>query len=399
LKPEHRKRMDMIANWSYPTSVRFGAGRIDELADACRAAGIGNPLIVTDPGVAALPMTDAALQTLHEARLGGAIFSDIRINPTDGNVADGLEAMREGGHDGVVAFGGGSALDAGKVIAFMHGQTRPMWDFEDIGDWWTRADPDGIRPVVAVPTTAGTGSELGRAGVITNEAEHVKKIIFHPKMMPAVVVMDPELTVGLPPLMTAGTGFDAFVHCLEAYCAPSFHPMSAGISLEGMRLVKTFLPRAVVDGTDIEARAQMLAAAGMGAVAFQKGLGGIHALSHPVGAVHDTHHGLTNAMFTPYVLEANRTAIEDKIVALARWLDIAGGFDGFMDWVLETRTEIGVPTTLPELGVDELDVHRIASMAIEDPSAGGNPIAMTIEGCERMLEAARSGTLAARPSA
>ena len=381
------------ANWSYPTAVRFGAGRVVELADACRAAGIGNPLLVTDPGVAALPMTEAALRTLRDARLGAALFSDVKANPTDANVAAGLEAMRAGGHDGVVALGGGSALDAGKVIAFMHGQTRPIWDFEDVGDWWTRADPDGIRPVVAVPTTAGTGSELGRAGVITNEREHVKKIIFHPKMMPAVVVMDPELTVGLPPLMTAGTGFDAFVHCLEAYCAPSFHPMSAGIALEGMRLVKEYLPRAVADGHDLEARAHMLAAAGMGAVAFQKGLGGIHALSHPVGALYDTHHGLTNAMFTPYVLRANRAAIEEKIEALARWLDIDGGFDGFMRHVLDTRTELGIPETLPALGVESPDLRRVAEMAVEDPSAGGNPVPMTVEGCERMLEAALEGRL------
>jgi len=381
------------ADWSYPTTVRFGAGRVSELADACRAAGIDNPLLVTDPGIAALPMTDAALGTLHRAGLGGAIFSEVQGNPTDANVEAGLALMREGGHDGVIAFGGGSALDAGKVIAFMYGQSRPVWDFEDIGDWWTRADPDGIRPVVAVPTTAGTGSELGRAGVITNAAEHVKKVIFHPKMMPAVVIMDPELSVGLPPLMTAGTGFDAFVHCLEAYCAPSFHPMSAGIALEGMRLVKRYLPRAVADGTDLEARAQMLAAAGMGAVAFQKGLGGIHALSHPVGALHDTHHGLTNAMFTPYVLRANREAIEGKIEALARWLDIDGGFDGFMRFVLDTRTALEIPQTLGELGVKDFDARRIAEMAVEDPTAGGNPLEMTVEGCERILSAAAEGRL------
>jgi len=381
------------ANWSYPTAVRFGAGRVAELADACREAGIERPLLVTDPGLAKLPMTGAALDVLRDAGLGAALFIEVKVNPTDGNVAAGLEAMRAGNHDGVVAFGGGSALDAGKVVAFMHGQSRPMWDFEDIGDWWTRADPAGIAPIVAVPTTAGTGSELGRAGVITNEAEHVKKIIFHPRMMPAVVVMDPELTVGLPPLMTAGTGFDAFVHCLEAYCAPAFHPMSAGIALEGMRLVKTYLPRAVADGTDLEARAHMLAAAGMGAVAFQKGLGGVHALSHPVGAVHDTHHGLTNAMFTPYVLRANRAAIEGKVEALARWLDIDGGFDGFMRYVLDTRRALGIPETLPELGVEGLDIARIAAMAIEDPSAGGNPIPMTLDGCARMLEAAIEGRL------
>ena len=381
------------ADWSYPTAVRFGTGRVAELPDACRAAGMTRPLLVTDPGVAALPMTAAALDALEQGGLGAALFSDVKVNPTDANVAAGLERMREGGHDGVIAFGGGSALDAGKVIAFMHGQRRPIWDFEDVGDWWTRADPDGIRPIVAVPTTAGTGSELGRAGVITNETEHVKKIIFHPKMMPAVVIMDPELTVGLPPSMTAGTGFDAFVHCLEAYCAPAFHPMSAGIALEGMRLVKTYLPRAVADGGDIEARAQMLAAAGMGAVAFQKGLGGIHALSHPIGALYDTHHGLTNAMFTPYVLRANREAIEEKIVALARWLDIDEGFDGFMRHVLDVRREFAIPETLPALGVDEPDIPRVAAMAVEDPSAGGNPLPLTIAGCERLLEAALEGRL------
>ena len=379
------------ANWSYPTAVRFGARRVAELPDACREAGMARPLLVTDPGVAALPMTAAALDSLERAGLGAALFDEVKVNPTDTNVAAGLERMRAGSHDGVIAFGGGSALDAGKVIAFMHGQTRPIWDFEDIGDWWTRADPAGIRPIVAVPTTAGTGSELGRAGVITNETEHVKKIIFHPKMMPAVVVMDPELTVGLPPLMTAGTGFDAFVHCLEAYCAPAFHPMSAGIALEGMRLVKAYLPRAVADGGDLEARSQMLAAAGMGAVAFQKGLGGIHALSHPIGALYDTHHGLTNAMFTPYVLRANREAIEERIVALARWLDIDGGFDGFVRYVLDTRRELGIPETLPALGVEAPDIARVAAMAVKDPSASGNPVPMTVAGCERLLQEALEG--------
>ena len=383
--------MTPTANWSYPTAVRFGARRVAELPDACREAGMARPLLVTDPGVAALPMTAAALDSLERAGLGAALFDEVKVNPTDTNVAAGLERMRAGSHDGVIAFGGGSALDAGKVIAFMHGQTRPMWDFEDIGDWWTRADPAGIRPIVAVPTTAGTGSELGRAGVITNETEHVKKIIFHPKMMPAVVVMDPELTVGLPPLMTAGTGFDAFVHCLEAYCAPAFHPMSAGIALEGMRLVKAYLPRAVADGGDLEARSQMLAAAGMGAVAFQKGLGGIHALSHPIGALYDTHHGLTNAMFTPYVLRANREAIEERIVALARWLDIDGGFDGFVRYVLDTRRELGIPETLPALGVEAPDIARVAAMAVKDPSASGNPVPMTVAGCERLLQEALEG--------
>jgi alcohol dehydrogenase class IV len=302
--------MSLRANWSYPTAIRFGEGRIAELGEACKTAGMKRPLLVTDPGIAALPMTKRAVAIVEDAGLPCAVFSDIQANPTASNVEAGLKVMREGGHDGVIAFGGGSGLDTGKVIAFMKGQTRPMWDFEDIGDWWTRADPAGIAPIVAVPTTAGTGSEVGRAGVITNEETETKKVIFHPKMLPSVVICDAELTVGLPPAITAGTGMDAFAHCLEAYCAPSYHPMSEGIALEGMRLVREYLPRAYRDGGDLEARAQMLSAAAMGAVAFQKGLGAIHSLSHPVGALYHTHHGLTNAVFMPYVLKFNRPAIE-----------------------------------------------------------------------------------------
>ena len=380
--------MSLNTNWSYPTAIRFGAGRISELGDACKQSGMENPLLVTDPGIAGLPMTEQALNILRDAGLGCDLFSDIQANPTGSNVEAGLAAMRAGKHDGVVAFGGGSGLDAGKVIAFMHGQTRSIWDFEDIDDWWTRADANGIAPIVAVPTTAGTGSEVGRAGVITNEKTHTKKIIFHPRMLPQVVICDAELTVGLPPLMTAGTGFDAFVHCLEAYCSPFYHPMSAGIAVEGMRLVKNYLPIAFHEGSNLQARAHMLSAAAMGATAFQKGLGGIHALSHPVGALYNTHHGLTNAMFTPYVLKANRDAIEKRIVRLAAWLDIDNGFDGFMRYVLDTRIELGIPKTLGELGVDAPNVELIATMAVEDPSAGGNPIPMTVDSCLELLEAA-----------
>ena len=380
--------MSLTANWSYPTPIRFGEGRICELGEACMAAGMANPLVVTDPGVAELHITQQAVDSIEAAGLRTAVFSDVQVNPTGGNVESGLAALLDGGHDGVVAFGGGSALDAGKVIAFMKGQTLPVWDFEDVGDWWTRADPAGIAPIVAVPTTAGTGSEVGRAGVITNEATHTKKIIFHPKMLPASVICDAELTLGLPPMMTAGTGFDAFVHCLEAYCSPNYHPMSAGIAVEGMRLVKEYLPRAFHDGSDVEARAHMLSAAAMGATAFQKGLGGIHALSHPVGALYNTHHGLTNAMFTPYVLEANREAITGRIERLAAWLSIAGGFDGFMEYLMQLRSELKIPPTLHELGVSEPDTELLASMAIADPSAGGNPIPLTVGLCRELLEAA-----------
>lgn len=365
--------MPPSVNWSFPTAIRFGAGRIVELAEACAAAGISRPLFVTDPGLLALPIAQQAVALLKAGGLEPGIFAEVQPNPTDANVEAGIKALRAGGHDGVVAFGGGSALDCGKVVAFMRGQTRPMWDFEDVGDWWTRADPAGIAPVVAVPTTAGTGSEVGRAGVITNLASHTKKVIFHPGMMPKVVICDPELTVGLPPALTAGTGMDAFAHCIEAYCAPFFHPLAEGIAVEGIRLVKEYLPDAYRDGSDLEARAQMLAAAAMGATAFQKGLGAVHALSHPIGAIYGTHHGMTNAVFLPYVLDFNREAIFAKIERLAGWLEIEGGFAGFIDFVLRLRRELGVPHTLDRLGIGDDRFDEMAAMAIEDPTAGGNP--------------------------
>ena len=381
------------ANWNYPTAMRFGAGRIAELAEACRNSGMTRPLLVTDPFLATQPMTQQALDSLKDAGLGAALFSAIKPNPVESNIAAGLDAMRGGGHDGVVAFGGGSALDAGKVIAFMAGQTRPMWDFEDIGDWWTRADPAGIAPVVAVPTTAGTGSEVGRAGVITQEATHIKKVIFHPLMMPKVTICDPELTVGMPAHITAGTGLDALAHCLEAYCAPSYHPMAEGIAVEGMRLVKEYLPRAYRDGTDIEARAHMMSAAAMGATAFQKGLGAIHALSHPLGALYDTHHGLTNAVFMPYVLVYNREAVTPKIERLAAYLGLEPRFEAFLDWVLALRAELGVPHTLEGLKVGSERFDLMAGMAPDDPTAGGNPLPITWESARRLYENALAGTL------
>jgi len=383
--------MTLSANWNYPTSVRFGAGRIAELAKACRVAGISRPLFVTDPGISGLPIVRKALDVLAEAGLPATVFDRVQANPVDANVEDGLAVYRAGGHDGVIAFGGGSALDAGKVIAFMAGQTRPMWDFEDVGDWWTRANPDGIAPIVAVPTTAGTGSEVGRAGVITNAATHTKKVIFHPKMMPAVVICDPELTVGLPPSVTAGTGMDALAHCLEAYCAPGFHPMADGIAAEGIRLVKEYLPRAVADGTDLEARAQMMAAAAMGATAFQKGLGAIHALSHPVGALYGTHHGMTNAVFMPYVLAFNRPAVADRLGRLAGYLGLRPDFDAFAGWVIDLRAKVGVPHALTGLKVDRDRADLIAEMAIVDPTAGGNPVELTKAAALAIFEAAYAG--------
>ncbi|NNU79940.1 iron-containing alcohol dehydrogenase [Halovulum dunhuangense] len=379
--------MSLTANWSYPTAIRFGAGRIRELGAACAAAGIRRPLLVTDRGLAALPLTARVLDVMEEAGLGRAVFAEVDPNPSEVNLEAGLKVYRAGGHDGVIAFGGGSGLDLGKMIAFMSGQTRPVWDFEDIGDWWTRADPAGIAPIVAVPTTAGTGSEVGRASVITNSQSHVKKIIFHPRVLPSVVIADPELTVGMPPAITAGTGMDAFAHCLEAYSSPFFHPMSQGIALEGMRLVKDYLPRAYHDGTDIEARAQMLAAGGMGAVAFQKGLGAIHAVSHPVGALYNTHHGTTNAVVMPMVLEMNRAVIEERIERAAAYLGIKGGFDGFYRFVMDLRAELKIPARLGEMGVGRDRIDQMTTMALDDPSAGGNPVAMTEDNTRALIEA------------
>jgi alcohol dehydrogenase len=316
-----------------------------------------------------MPMTQSAALSV-----GAKVFSDIKQNPVEANVTTGVAVFRAGTHDGVIAFGGGSALDAGKLIAFMAGQTRPLWDFEDVGDWWTRANAAAIAPVVAVPTTAGTGSEVGRAGVVTDERSHTKKIIFHPAMMPKIALCDPVLTVGMPPVITAGTGMDALAHCIEAYCAPGFHPLADGIAAEGVRLVKENLPRAVKDGNDLEARTNMMAAAAMGATAFQKGLGAIHALSHPVGALYDTHHGMTNAVFMPYVLAFNRKAIEERIKRLSAYIGLRPNFRAFLEWVLALRVEIGVPHTLAGLNVGDDKIEQIVAMAPDDPTAGGNPV-------------------------
>jgi alcohol dehydrogenase class IV len=380
------------ANWNFPTRIWAGPGRIAELGEACAQLRIRRPLIVTDRGLLDHPMVGSVRRMLS----GTALFGEVKGNPTGSNVEAGLEAYRNGRHDGVVAVGGGSALDTGKAVAFMSGQTRPMWDFEDVDDWWTRADPAGIAPVIAVPTTAGTGSEVGRAAVILNETTHEKTILFHPQMMPAIVISDPELTVGLPPNITAATGMDAFVHCFEAFCAPGFHPLADGLALEGMRLIARFLPRACADGRDIEARANMLAAASMGAAAFQKGLGAVHAIAHPVGSWFDTHHGLTNAIVLPYVMRHNRSAIADKSELIARLLGLKGpGYDALFDWVLELRRTLGIAHSLGEIGVDTGKASIIGEQAARDPSAAGNPTPLDAATLERIFRAAVAGDLQA----
>ena len=381
-------------NWNYPTAVKFGVGRIAELPDMCKALGLKRPLIVTDPGLVSLPMIKEAVARNEAAGLHTAVFSDIKGNPNSKNVEDGLKAYRAGKHDGVIAFGGGSALDAGKAVALMSGQKHPIWAFEDVGDNWKLVDPAGIAPIIAVPTTSGTGSEVGRVSVITNEETHEKKLIFHPKIQPSIVIEDPALTVGLPPKITAATGMDALAHCLEAYCVPSYHPMADGIAVEGMRLIKNWLPEAVRNGKNLEARAHMMAAATMGATAFQKGLGAIHSLSHPVGAVYDTHHGLTNAVVMPYVMQFNRKAIDEKMTRLASWLGLKNpSYNAVLDWVLALRKEIGIPHTLKDLGVDKSKLDALSQAAFNDPSTGGNPVPAGVAEMKQMFIASIDGAL------
>ena len=376
-------------NWSYPTAIKFGVGRIGELAEHAKSIGLKAPLLVTDKALAALPITAAALDVLEQAGLGRAVFSDVDPNPNEKNMADGIAVYLAGKHDGVICFGGGSALDLGKMIALMAKQKKALsvWDLEDIDDWYTRADAAKIEPIIAVPTTAGTGSEVGRAGVLTNSDTHKKKIIFHPALMPKITICDPALTVGMPKFITAGTGMDALAHCLEAYCSPFYHPMSQGIALEGMRLVFENLPKAYKHPENLEARAHMMSAAAMGAVAFQKGLGAIHSLSHPIGALYNTHHGTTNAVVMPMVLDFNRKAVKDRLAAAAAYCGIKGGFKGFRRRIMELREDLHIPETLTKLGVTDPDLDMLTEMALEDPSCGGNPVKMTKKNTRALFEA------------
>ena len=383
--------MSVPANsqWNYPTSVRFGPGRITELPAICGELGIRRPLFVTDPQVAQLPAALECGRGLAAAGLACEVHADIQPNPVETNVAEGVEIYRVRGCDGVIAFGGGSALDVGKAVALMVGQTRPLWDFEDREDWWKRVDTAGMARVIAVPTTAGTGSEVGRASVITDVRDHVKRIIFHPRMMPACVILDPTLTIGLPPHVTAATGMDALSHALEAFCAPGFHPLADGIAVEAMRLIADALPRAYRDGRDLEARANMLVASSMGATAFQKGLGAMHAMSHPCSALFGSHHGLTNAIVMPYVLARNEPVIAERLARLAAYLGLERpSFGAVLDWVLGLREQLQIPPTLDALGIRAEHVEALAKQAYADPSAAGNPIQLSVEDYARLFRRA-----------
>ncbi len=383
----------MNVNWNYPTTMRTGAGRVSELADVCHDLNMNSPLLVTDPGLAALPMVVDIVAKCEAAGLRIGLFSDIKPNPTGGNVSDGVEVYCAGNHDGVIAFGGGSGLDAGKAIAVAANQSCSLWDLEDIGDNWLNADADKIPPIIGVPTTAGTGSEVGRASVIVNEDEHKKTIIFHPKMLPEVVILDPELTVGLPAGLTAATGMDALSHNLEAFSSLVYHPMAEGIAVEGIRLIKEYLPTAVASGSNIEARTQMIVASSMGATAFQRGLGAMHALAHPLGAIYDTHHGMLNAILMPYVLKANYSAIKDRIPRLARYLDLDPSFDAFLNWILSIREEIGIHHQLSAIIPEDSRLAEIGEMAVVDPSAGTNPILHDANAYTEIARNAYNGTL------
>lgn len=382
------------AHWNYPTAVRVGPGTLAGVVQECIARGMQRPLLVTDPGIAALPMTDTLLRSLADGGLGAVMFSDVRGNPTGENVDYGVTAFRAGNHDGVIALGGGSALDAGKTIALVAGQNRPVFDFVDEGDNWRRVEADAVAPIVAIPTTAGTGSEVGRAAVITHTAERCKKIIFHPKMLPGLVVLDPELTVGLPRHLTAATGMDALSHNLEALCAPGYHPMASGIAVEGIRLVREYLPRACADGGDLEARTQMLVASSMGATAFQRGLGAMHALSHSLGALYDSHHGLLNAIVMPYVLRANQDVIAEPLTRAARYLDLpVHSPAAFLDWVLELRAQLDIAPTLGDTGIDTEDAALVGEMAERDPTAATNPVRFTAQQYSDLFVRAVEGDL------
>ena len=381
----------MSMNWNYPTTIWFGNQRINEIQKACESLNIQKPLIVTDPGILKTDIIEKINSSLNTK---ANIFSDVQSNPTGNNVELGVSYFNSNAHDGVIAVGGGSGMDVGKGIAFMAGQDRPLWDFEDIGDYWTRANSEAIKPIIAVPTTAGTGSETGRAGVYTNELTKEKKIIFHPKMLPAIVILDPELTVPLPKSLTAFTGMDALAHCLESYCSNFFHPFSQGIALEGMFIVKNNLINAYHDGSNLDARGSMLAASSMGSIAFQKGLGAIHSLSHPVGAIYNTHHGLTNAVFMPYVLKRNKKVIEEKIISLSRYLNLEDQtFEGFMNWILYLRKELLIPHTLKDLIQDDSKFEEMSKMAKDDPSTGGNPISLEINDFYNLYKDSYSGIL------
>ena len=382
-------------NWNYPTTMWVGQDRIKDLNVACKNLNIKKPLLVTDKGLASSDIIQNSLSYLKQNSFEVILYSNVVGNPTGTNVNQGVEIYRKNNCDGVIAFGGGSGLDVGKAVAFMSGQDLPIWDFEDVGDNWKKANSNSIAPIIAVPTTAGTGSETGRASIILNEDTGIKKIIFHPKFLPSIVILDPLLTISLPPDITAATGMDALAHNFEAYCAPGYHPMADGIALEGIRIINNWLLAAVEDGSNVEARMNMLTAASMGSTAFQKGLGAIHSLSHPVNALNNIHHGLSNAIFMPYVLTFNKDVIEKKIIKICEYLEFQNKtFDEFLNWTLSLRKKLNIPHKLSDvIELEKIDIDRLSKMALDDPSTNGNPKKLSLEDMKVMYEYSISGEL------
>ena len=384
----------MKINWNYPTSVWVGENRVKDLSEACKNLSISNPLFVTDKDLINLEMVQNIVSDLKQNYNNISIFSNFTGNPIGENVEEGVKVFNKQKCDGVIAFGGGSGIDVGKAIAFMSGQTRPIWDFEDIGDFWKRADENKIAPIIAVPTTAGTGSETGRASAIINKQTGVKKIIFHPKFLPSIVILDPFLTIDLPPRLTAATGMDALAHNLEAFCAPGFHPMADGIAIEGLKLIKKSLLIAVNNGKNIDARSDLLAAASMGSTAFQKGLGAIHSLSHPINSQFNVHHGLSNAIFMPYVLTYNKIYIESRIVSICDYLNLDKSFDSFLNWILDLRRELNIPHKISEvIDINKINIKELSQMALDDPSTTSNPRKLTVNDMQILYEHSISGEL------
>jgi alcohol dehydrogenase class IV len=373
-------------NWNYPNQIIAGVGRLSEIVELCQSKGYKHSLVVTDPGISILPFFEALQARLSQKGVDFSVYKEVSANPNESSVAGGVKQYKANKHDSIIAIGGGSAIDVAKAVALMVAQDRPLWDFEDVGDNWTRVNEEGIASVIAVPTTAGTGSEVGRASVITDSEKSVKKIIFHPRMLPELVILDPLVTKDLPPHITAATGLDALSHCIEALCSPSYHPMAEGIAIEGIRLIKNYLPVAYTDGQDLDARMNMLVASSMGATAFQKGLGAMHAVAHSIGAIYGAHHGLLNAILMPYVLIENLNTIKDKLSRVSRYLGLPGGDSlAFVNWVNQLRQEMSIPRTLSEIGVKEEDVPRIAAMSVVDPSAGGNPVNLSEDDYSRLI--------------
>jgi alcohol dehydrogenase class IV len=376
-------------DWDFPVPIRYGPGRLRQIGTLCAANGCRNPLIVTDRATGRLPFVDALRGFLAAGGLGHGSFADVSPNPADVEVMAGKRAFRTGGHDSVIALGGGSGMDAGKAISLVLNTDRDLWDFDfnvppppELG----KAD---FVPLLCVPTTSGTGAETESTAMITDTRRGIKGCVWHPAQKPFAALLDPDLTLGLPRNLTAWTGCDALVHAIEAYCVPSWHPMCDGIALQALGLVYDALPRALDDPASVPARGAMLVGSCLGGVAFLKGLGLVHAISHMVGAECDTHHGLTNAVLLPLVLRFNAPAIADKVAPMCQAMGLAGtDFDSFRRAVCDLLDRCAIPRSLSELGVTPDRIDSIAAKAMTDTAIATNPRAVRLENVQSLIRTA-----------